>query len=384
MKIGILTFWQSTDNYGQILQCYALQQYLKELGHEPFLIKYTFIGRRIKYSLLKRIFKVILIIPILKRIKRNRIKRENEIIQSKNSIRKFHFFKDKYILQYNITYTSLRQLRKDPPHADCYIVGSDQVWAQTLDIDENKVFFLDFGQSDIKRISYAASFAMSKYPTKLNYKLEQQLQRFNAISVRETDGVLICKHVGIKAIQVLDPTFLLTKDDYLRFVTPIDHSNYIYIYSLNITVPEEIKWNELKSLAELSKTDIVVTPSSGYILGNEIFGEDINYDYCSIEKWISNIFYSKMMITTSFHGIVFSIILQKDFIYIPLKKRFQQGNNRALDLLKKLDLNDRILDKTTNINVLFNRKIDWEKSYKRILLLKKESMQFLQDNLFLK
>lgn len=89
MKIGIITFWQSNDNYGQVLQCLALQQYLKGLGHEPFLIKYALTGpiTKKKFNLIKKILKVLLVFPAIRAYKRNQERKENlrlsEIIEAK-------------------------------------------------------------------------------------------------------------------------------------------------------------------------------------------------------------------------------------------------------------------------------------------------------------
>ena len=109
----------------------------------------------------------------------------------------------------------MTKIQQNPPQADCYITGSDQVWAQLLDNINNEGFFLNFGSSQIKRISYAASFAMTSYPQELKKKLKEKLSIFSAISVRESSGVEICKELGYNVSWVLDPTFLLEQSDYL-------------------------------------------------------------------------------------------------------------------------------------------------------------------------
>lgn len=107
----------------------------------------------------------------------------------------------------------------NPPNAELYIVGSDQVWAQILNNRNNRAFFLDFGKSETKRLAYAPSFVVNEYPTAYREDLKQLLKRFNAVSVREYSRVDICKSVGIEATKVLDPTFLLERKDYLSLIS---------------------------------------------------------------------------------------------------------------------------------------------------------------------
>ena len=171
MKIGIITFWQSENNYGQILQCFALQKYLRIQGHEAYLIRYTHYMS--KPTLRERLVKIFKIYPIIKKIIHtlNKDKRS----QPSNSVdRGFFLFKSKYIVSSPNLYRNLLELKKNPPEADCYITGSDQVWAQLLNHKNNEIFFLNFGDKNIKRISYAASFAMNKYPAHLATKLKKE------------------------------------------------------------------------------------------------------------------------------------------------------------------------------------------------------------------
>ena len=203
MRIGIITFWESTDNYGQVLQAYALQQVLKDMGHEPYQIRYSLKASQTNIpqsSLLKKIIKLLLVYPLVISLKRRKKQREDlvcrTIIEEKNKIRKFHQFRNEYISQSERIYYSIEEIRKDPPIADCYITGSDQVWTMLLNIEGNNAYFLDFGAPSIKRIAYAASFGRSSYPAAIQPILKEKLSKFDAISVREKEGVDICGMLG--------------------------------------------------------------------------------------------------------------------------------------------------------------------------------------------
>lgn len=386
MKIGIITFWQSQDNYGQILQCFATQFYLKSQGHKPFLIRYDFVNRpSIKNTPpWKNVLKIALIVPYIRSfLSSYKLKLSLNKIEIKNRERRFDEFKNKYLTQSEFVYKTLKQLQDNPPEADCYITGSDQVWAQLISNKENRVFFLDFGTENIRKISYAASFARSYYPEELKIELRNLLEKFTAISVREKEGVDICNSVlPHKAALVLDPTLLLTNDVYHRFIHKINKRNYKYafVYSINITSPNELKWNELKKYTDKKSIQIIVTPASGVVPGKELF-KNTTYSYATIEGWLTNIYYSEFTITTSFHGVVFCILLQKNFAFMPLTNSFKRGNNRIFSLLEDLNLLNKIISNENPINKAIENPINWNYINKRLSDLRLISNLFLKNSL---
>ena len=376
MKIGIVTFWQTRDNYGQMLQCWALQRKLISWGHDPFLIRYThsevvlyrFNFKKALSDILHRRWKSLL--PPRKKYLPLPQPSKTELMRNMEA------FKVSYIKMSERIYTSLSDLRINPPLADCYIVGSDQVWGQGLHFNENRVFYLDFGPRNIKRISYAASFGLNAYTTGKE-TLKNALDLFDAVSVRECSGLDICSSVGVLAKLVLDPTLLLTAKDYIdSFGLHRKNSDIIYIYSLNITSPDEMGWSKIKKYAEKQKLVIKVTPGGGYISSCELFGP-VNYEYSTIEHWLENILSSRLVITTSFHGIVFCILFHTPFIYVPLSGRFSQGNDRILSLLKMLDLEMNIYSNGFDIdNFVMPR---WDTVDNKLEDLRKDSLDFLKN-----
>lgn len=364
MKIGIITLWQSSDNYGQQLQCWALQQELIKLGHEPYLIRYDIehkFSKSSKPSIFKKLLKLLLVYPIvpffIRKIRERKEQKLCDYNALKNVERNFANFRNENIIMSNQVYTSLQNLRENPPKADAYIVGSDQVWAFLLDKYENRVMFLDFGEESIKRIAYAPSFSMKSYPNKLKSLLKENLKRFDFLSVREQTGVSICKELGFNVEAVVDPTLLLGKNDYMDIKgLDVNDGCYIYLYYLNVTEEKEIEWELLKKYASRNGLKIIATPASGYIPGRELF-DGAEYRYANIPQWISLIDNANMVVTTSFHGVVFCILHHTPFVYFPLKGRFARGNNRVLDLLKEVGLESRCY---SEFNKMMKEKVDWD------------------------
>ncbi|MBP5393755.1 MAG: polysaccharide pyruvyl transferase family protein [Bacteroidaceae bacterium] len=361
-KIGILTFWYGNSNYGQILQCFALQHFLRRQGYDAYLIRFIGYGE----SRFRKFVKACLPFLCAKPDKFDRM-------------RHFEAFRKEH-LQMSPLYTSLAQIQQNPPKAEAYIAGSDQIWMQSLDNPQQRAYFLDFGDERTKRIAYAASFGIESYPESHRELLGQQLQRFNAISCRERSGIDICKQVGAEATRVLDPTLLLTREDYLNLNPNLnpDENSSLFIYSLNISSAEDIRWNELR---ETIDGKVVVTPAAGYNESAELFGSDVEYLYATPWQWVTQIASAGLVVTTSFHGIAFSILMHTPFVYVPLKGTFAKANNRILDLLRDLHLEDRTLSEQTTYGEIIARPIDWKTVDDVLNEKRKESIEFLEKAL---
>lgn len=386
MKVGIITLWQSSDNYGQQLQCWALQQELIKLGHEPYLIRYDveYRTRNNKSPLWKKVLKLLLIYPVIKSLKRRKINEKEQLLMAYNAKRNeerqfLSFRKDNFLVSNNI-YSTLQELKDNPPEADAYIVGSDQVWAFTLDNYENRVMFLDFGDKNIKRIAYAPSFSMPSYPEKLKHVLKENLDRFDSLSVREQTGAKICNEIGCPAQVVVDPTMLLTSKDYSAIAEANTSGPYIYLYYLNISNSEEVEWQQLHEFAQNNSLKIIATPASGYMQGKELF-DKVEYQYATIPQWLGLINGARLVVTTSFHGVVFCIMHRTPFIYFPLMGKYSRGNNRVIDLCKILGLSDHIWNESSSFDSLLHKTINWENVQEKLKRLKKGSIDYLKNAL---
>ncbi|MCK5615431.1 polysaccharide pyruvyl transferase family protein, partial [Candidatus Pacearchaeota archaeon] len=226
MRIGIITFHRAI-NYGAVLQMYALYTYLKQQGHDPFVIDFKqtypdgYLGRRI-ISLIKHPF------DIFSAVKSRVLVKKGDSYLSQG----FESFLKRFIT-FSGTSQTLEELQNNPPEADIYICGSDQIWNPD-EIGFNPAYFLDFGPSDLNRISYGPSFGRNEIPNTYIDDLKINLEKLDAISVREASGVEIVEQLtGREATQVLDPTLLL--DDYSEVLddSVVPPGNYIIAYRLH-------------------------------------------------------------------------------------------------------------------------------------------------------
>lgn len=363
MKIGIITFWNSQDNYGQQLQYYALQTYLEKYDCNVFLIKYlprySFI-RKLKMFMASIIF----------------FRKKSSVIE-----RGFVEFREKYFHTTNKVYSSWKELDFDPPIADCYICGSDQIWNPVDYPNKNtKPWFLDFGNDKIRRVSYAASFGQSQFSQDIINFIAPMLAKLNAVSVRETTGIHICKKANRNdAIRVLDPTLLLNVDDYVKISDKMDyHKPFILGYFLNIGSEFNSIWKIIKDYVESEKKDFKVIPSHQA----ETFIPYEKYFYPTIHQWINAYYKADEIFTTSFHGVVFSLIFHKPFVAFLLKNKCGKMNDRIFSLLSDLNLEDRIFDVDVALCKQIKQKIDWLVVDEKMNALREHSKIFIEKNIF--
>lgn len=399
MEIGILTYWNSTDNYGQILQCYALQYFLKRQGHNAYLIKYSPTTHQNSIKKLIVIIRKVANNLTIKGIKyhfskereENKLKQKeefNQILKNKqlNKIREFDLFRNTYIKSYPTEYKSISELKKCPPKVDILICGSDQIWHNSYSDSNTSGWFLHFGDKKILRIAYAASIG-HKLNTKDLKLFKKLLLPLDAISVREQQVKEYAIKVGYKNTSVvLDPTLLLNKEDYKftenntntackNALTP-----YVFIYILNIKTPEDLSYDKIENYCKANNYNIKVVTSSGYCPAREVLPNTPNV-YATIPEWLNLLEKAECVITTSFHGMVFSLIMKKKFIVIPLKQEYSASNERMEYLLNKLKLEDRIYNPTLSFTQQMEKPIDWSFVSNQIQILKDESITFLLNSI---
>ncbi len=350
MKIGIMTFWQAKENYGQILQLYALYSFFEERGHEPYLIRYDRLQGD-KGSICRRLLDKIeyLFRPRrLFRILYVRIK-----FQKKGGVndRGFQQFVNRYIKVTDRVYHSLVELQRYPPLADVYVCGSDQIWNQ----DKNSyspAFFLDFGPDSVNRISYAASFGKKNITNNLAHKIIPLLKRFQLVTVREEEGVDICNRIGIKAYRTPDPTMIVGLDCYekLLYKDKAYNSPYAMLYLLghNTHVPfdEIYKWASFNSL------------QIRYVASDHRY-DKYKKETPSINQWVQMVKNAKYIVTNSFHGTVFAILFNVPFVTLPLTGPFEAMNGRIRSLLKDYGLENRFLTQGVAIKDVLEYPIDF-------------------------
>lgn len=383
MKIGIITYWSSSDNYGQQLQCFALQKYLKGLGHDAYLIRYMPTSHISLWRRIARSIKYRLLTASEQKEKDKKTKLICERNKFLNYKRDFNKFRDKYIQSTGVIYWNIKELRSNPPTADIYICGSDQVWNNSLKDPDTAGWFLDFGKPTVKRVSYAASIGRDIDSSEIN-RFTKYLKNFNAISVREQKAYALCHQLGFdKSIIAIDPTLLLNSSAYDSI--EIDSNGidvagepYVFIYTLNIRTAEEIYWDDFQKIIAKNGLQIRSVSSSGYLPARELL-PGVQNEQATIPEWLSLIKHSEYVITTSFHGVVFCLLYHKPFYAVLLNNEYSKGNDRIISLLEFLHLSNLIVSNSDSLKQINFENIDWIDVDAMIALLRQKSTHFIDD-----
>lgn len=387
MRIGVITLWNSDDNYGQQMQLYALQRYLRFQGHDAFLIRYDPSFKRILKEKIvivtKRIVKICLgsIIPSFRYKMKKDIELSKTLEKNKfdNQKRDFRKFRAEHVVMSEIVYTSYKQLKNNPPFADVYISGSDQVWHYSVRGKKAAGYFLQFGDKKSKRISYAASIGREIVENEIPL-LKKWIDTFDAVSVREESALQLCRKVGrTDAITAIDPTCLLPVNHYLKMVqAPSIHCHpYLFMYILNVDKKEDTGWPEVEPYIKEYGLEIKTVASSGYEPARELIPNNKNI-LATIPQWLGLIHSSEAVVTTSFHGMVFSILFHKKFVVVLLPSNRSHANTRITNFLSLLGLSQRILDSTKPFKSQMDSPIDWEVVDVTIDGLRRKGCRFLE------
>lgn len=357
MRIGIVT-QPLYANYGGILQNYALQQVLKQMGHDPVTLDYMpslSFGRYILYAGKG-------LLCALSTSKRHPIKPYHHFLQRPANIDLF--IRSNINLTKTVPEYSRRLLEKNGIEA--LIVGSDQVWRYSYNSHYLEDMYLAFAKDyPCRKIAYAASFGVEKwdYPDAKALEARALIKQFNAVSVREiSSAVLIKDNLGTEADVVLDPTLLLEAGDYERFISKPDPSDAPYLAAYILDDNEE-KNSYIEALAKamnLSVKSMTVSASG-----------------CSIEEWLSTIKNAELVITDSYHGSLFSILFGKQFQTFVNKER---GADRFYSLFGQLGLQDRLLESPT-LPLASQSVIDYSTVSLKLQNLRERSLSYLESAL---
>lgn len=371
-KIGIITLG-GYFNYGNRLQNYALQEAIKDYVLDVDTIRNnTSSVYSEKRDFLTRLKgkSPLLIYKILK----NKIKTfmTRNITNKRTEV--FKKFTLNYINETDFMILDNGVMESLSSRYNYYIAGSDQVWNPDYLLGTS-VNFLTFVPKN-KRISYAASFGVSSISPKWEDKYKEWLSDMNHISVREEDGAKIIKDlIGIDVPVLVDPTLLLTKEKWLSIAKEANNKpkgKYLLTYFLG-GVPKAYK-KEIKRLTKKHKLDIInlgnIREKDTYITGPSEFIDYINS--CSV------------MYTDSFHGTVFSILLEKPFVVCDRKDTNNETNmySRINTLLDKFSLNSRKIENIKLDEDIFN--IDYSHVPSILEKERAKSMNYLKEALNIK
>jgi len=327
MKIGILTYHRA-ENYGALLQAYALRTYLRQQGHDVSFVDYWpkyhvehykvfsftkfrklgFMGK-IKYFLL------FLLWGIPRSVRKKRLE---------------HFMREHLDLNSRIKYQDDNDTTES---YDLVVYGSDQIWRRQ-NINGNKFNLWYFGSSNVmakRKITYAASMGIIDTNAEENLQIHQWLKNFDAISVREQYLKEYVEKLGFDVQLVSDPVFLLPKESWRKLYRPANKGKYILFYNL-LNSSDSVKFaNALSRVTGLPIKEINMEFSPKRLVSKR-------YIACSsLEHFLQLLDGAEYVVSNSFHGVALSLVMEKQFWAVGFGKKA----GRVISLLNSAGLSDR-------------------------------------------
>lgn len=354
MKVGTLTFHMAY-NYGAMLQAYALCKKLNEMGYDAEIIDYRLEyvdqwRRKEGFNSLKKRFGIIGGgLRVCKRMligyyKKDKLWKRFEEFMNNTMKRSSNIIRDPQELK-NTSY-------------DAYICGSDQIWNSDLTGGFCDEYYLCFAQKDKKRIAYAASCGKGYIKADEKDKVGEYLKDFDVLGIREKEfSEYISKEYALPAVNVLDPAFLLNKEQWSRIAAKVKHNNYLLIYAFD--EGEELYETALNVAKEKGYKVIAIV----YKHRDDLPKEIIQLDDCGPKEFVGLIKNAEFVCTSSFHGTAFSLIFNKDFYCFPHRK-FGARTDSILEIAGILDRNVYKEDGVRNWSgidyVVVNKRLDEE------------------------
>lgn len=312
--------WDSQDNYGQILQCYALQKYLIKHGQDAYLIK-ALPDTLAQSDAMKRILELPRKVITSRFWSLLYFRYKLRVFNKRYGIvnRNFDKFRNEFIKS-TVDVYDINSLKANPPLADMYIVGSDQVWGAP-----SELYFLRFVRTGIPKYSYAASFGSNPFSVDVCAKIKLFLQEFTEVTVREQSGVEKCNLLGVYAKRVIDPTGLLSVSDYLSIAEFTKTEDYILLYLLGNFTKVDI--DKIFTFAKTNNLAVKYVASQGR-------NDKYEKIFPSPTEWLGLIANAKYIITNSYHCCMFSMYFEKKFMALPLTGIFKKMNVRIETLFE--------------------------------------------------
>lgn len=352
MKIGILTYHRA-HNFGAILQAMATRYVIQKLGHEAYFVDYWPEYHAKRYELKG---------PSVLSIIRHPIRYIQFLRSKDNKLARINCF-DEFIK------TNIDPFCKPiSEEYDVVLYGSDQIWRKQRELNDfNEIYFASSQIKTKKRISFAAS--TDKLPQIEDYdKYKKLLNNFDAISVREDELFNICEKLGYTVSKLIDPTFLLDKDEWIKLldIKKTNEDPYVLYYIMKQGV---FDLNNIKDFC--NKKNLKLKVLHGYMIDKD---DEENISIADPREMVSLIYNADYVITTSFHGLAFAINMEKQFF---VSTDF--GVDRITSVLKEFDLEDRFVDGKCKLTEMSNIDFNERDSYRK--RLRDESFGFLENNI---
>lgn len=373
------------NNYGAVLEAYALQKTIEKLGYESICINYipneprsSKIIRRILWAFTKPEMTVHYVVILIKKF----FKLDCEITRYRKTDQNgFDVFRKLHLKIDNHKCSSISDLNYHLKDIKVCVCGSDVIWTSGDNSLELGVYFLNWGKPSMKKIAYAPSWgkpSIDELKVETKTKLASYLSKFDYVSVREKSGVDICNRLGRNdAVWLPDPTLLISSDEWNEIAEKSNTKATPYL--LHYFVPYN------KTMSCHGSVDAIKTKLSMQLVTiPDLSKQSTNGEvWPSPTKWISAIRDSNFVVTNSFHGIVFCLLFHRPFLFTMLKGKDASKNERLFSLLAKFNLEGRILESDDDEQVLkiIDNPINWNEIDSKIFKWREEGLSFLANSL---
>lgn len=358
-KVGIITF-HFVNNFGGALQAYALRRVIEEKG----IADAEIIDYRNWFICLTDWIRLFPISTNMKEIKSGL----QSLKQRFSRKRRFcSFTKDNNKMTRK--YYSFRQLKANLPKDDKYICGSDQIWNPVITMGVSPCYFLEFEREKNNKIAYAPSFGGANIPKIYLKKITNYVNSIGHLSVREKSGSELIKNMtGINVPQLIDPTFLLEKQDWEGVAqNPLDSKEpYILLYIMQRDIDV---YKYVKKIKEQLGLRIVEISRYGYQPG---FIDEVLVDVGPAE-FLGLFRDAAYICTNSYHGLVYSLIFEKRFCLVPCQ-HFRARIDSLIEMLH-ININTDLSDVKT-----LTASYDKEYIHNVVQEERKKAIQFLQES----
>jgi len=383
-KVGIVSCYFK-HNYGSMLQAYATQEVLNNLGikNETINIESNKDFKKGKKKYYKsQLFNFSFIKSKFGMIKLKIDKKLNKKLAKNILIRDNKYEEFKKIFNLTEPFDSYNDLNRYAKECSNILLGSDQLWLPVNVVAD--YYTLNWVPDEINKISYATSFGISKIPDKYKEDYEKFLNRINYLSTREETGCKIIKElIDKEAKLVCDPTMLLSKQEWngIENKEPIISDKYILCYFLGKNIKHRKFAEELKK--KTGYKIVSLNHADEYVKYSDKFADITPYDVGPLE-FLNLIKNAEYVCTDSFHGTVFSLINNKIFFTFERYKNKNEKistNSRIYSLLETIGLENRLIKDDNNIKEILNSEIDFKPVNEKLSDFREDSKRFLTEAL---
>lgn len=357
-RVAIITY-HKVYNCGSSLQAYATLQTFLKLGMDATIINY--VPNRFRgYGSFRQTFTE-------KRYFSNPMKALAMTLLSYRSRKKQKEQFDKFDTYLHLGKEVYDEDLSVMPEYDVYFTGSDQVWNDYFGGFE-KAYFLDFVKLGKPCYAYSASFGKSKFSANEKKELHKLLSKYSKISVRENTGKHILEELDIKSVQLLDPIYVLNRDEWSKLSESPIEGKYILIYQISY------KSNCIEYAKCLSK-NVGGLPIYFIEYERRPHKHGINYFFApTVNQFLGLIKNATYMVTDSFHGTSFSLKFNRTFFAV-MPPAFP---GRLKSILELLELQDRIVSSVSELEERLSNNIKWEKVNATLKVESQKNVSFLK------